>query len=85
MGEEGREREGERERDKEFSSSGMLPKCPVVRVGLASKPGIRNSIQFFHMSGRSPITRPSPLPPRVCITRKLESRVGAGYSTEALC
>ncbi|XP_069922933.1 malignant T-cell-amplified sequence 1 isoform X5 [Oryctolagus cuniculus] len=72
----------ETQRERMLPSSGSLPNCPQ-RPGLGQvKARKRNSIQVCHMGGQGPnYLSHHLLPPRICISRMLESV--AGIQTQA--
>lgn len=50
-----------------------FPDAHTIYGWAKPQPAARNTIQVSHMSGRHPTTSAIPLPPKVCISRKLET------------
>lgn len=78
------ERQTERVRDRAPILIHLFTPQMLMMAGPGPKLRAKNSIQVSHVGGRNPIPWAWSLPPRLCISRKLESRGRARNQTQTL-
>lgn len=75
----------EAETKREWEDTLILFHFQMLTTDGGPKQGTKNSTQISHPSRRIQLFHSSPLPPRVCICRKLESGVRSRNWTQVLC